>query len=80
MVESSKKVTSCGEITTIDIFDSFVMRVIARFPYVRTDELDFECAVRRARLFTKVYAENIGFSLTQFCLIDKGNNTVWTID
>lgn len=80
MVESSKKVTLRGEITTIDIFDSSEMRVIARFPYVRTDELDFECAVRRARLFTKTYASNIGFSLTQFCLIDKRDSTVWTID
>lgn len=80
MVESSKKSALRGEITTIDIFDSAEMRVIARFPYVSTDDLDFEVAVRRARLFAKSYCSNTGFSLSQFCLIDKRDNTVWTID
>lgn len=76
MVKSLKK----SKITTVDIFDGSEMRVIARFPYVSTDDLDFECAVRRARLFVKTYASNVGFSLTQFCLIDDRDMTVWTID
>lgn len=80
MVESSKRVTLRGEITTIDIFDSSEMCVIARFPYVSTDDLDFEVAVRRARLFAKSYCSNTGFSLSQFCLIDKRDKTVCTID
>lgn len=68
-----------GHISTIDVFDNSVMKVIARFPYDVTDDLDCQCAYIRAKLFAKAYVDNCDFPRSQFSLIDKFDNSVWPV-
>lgn len=75
-IESSKP---CGHISTIDVFDNSVMKVIARFPYDITDDLESHSAFIRAKMFAKVYADNCDFPHSHFSLIDKFDNSVWPV-
>lgn len=79
MEKTIKSSTPCGHISTIDVFDNSVMKVIARFPYDVTDDLDSQCAYIRAKIFAKAYADNCDYPRTQFSLIDKFDNSVMSI-
>ena len=61
---------------TVNVFDNVEMRVIARFPYDVTDDLDAQCAYIRAKMFVKEYAHHCDFKISQFSLVDSFDNSV----